>query len=89
MEKPFDRAVITGGNFYRLVSVEKVFELWVLAGRHFTKIGDAFKWHAGSAQFVKHFSFYVVGDDLGIGATTVENFGIGITHCFDPLSRFW
>jgi hypothetical protein len=80
VEKPLHRAVMTGGDLHRLIFVgvgEQGLQTRVAAGGHFTEVGDTLESDAGVTEFFQHFVFHFAGNDLGVGATAVEDAGGG------------
>ena len=78
VEQPLHCALMTGGDAHGLICAgvgEQSLQARIATGGHFAEIGYALEGDSGVAEFFQDFILHIAGDNLGVGATAVENAG--------------
>ena len=75
VKEPLYGTRIAGGNLYVLALGDELLDAVVAACRHLAEVGDAFEGFSGFTESLKDFVFGAFGNDLGKGASAIEDLG--------------
>ena len=75
VKEPLYGARIAGGDFYVLAFGDELLEAFVATRGHLAEVGNAFEAFPGFAESLEDFIFGVIGNDLGKGASAIEDLG--------------